>query len=81
MRVYDLEFITADIMYNSIHMIMSKIKREEGNVAHMGQRRGAYRILLERPEGRRPLGRPRCRWEDNIKMDHQKVRWGWHGLG
>jgi len=39
----------------------------------MGERRGAYRILVDIPEGRRPLGRPRRRWEDNIKMDLQEV--------
>jgi hypothetical protein len=38
----------------------------------MGEKRGPYRILVGRPEGRRPLGRPRRRWEDNIKMDLQK---------
>jgi hypothetical protein len=42
----------------------------------MGEKRGAYRILVGRPEGRRPLGRPRRRWEDNIKMDLQEVGWG-----
>jgi hypothetical protein len=42
----------------------------------MGEGRGAYRILVGRPEGRRPLGRPRRRWEDNIKMDLQEVGWG-----
>jgi hypothetical protein len=41
----------------------------------MGEKKGAYRILVGRPEGRRPLGRPRRRWEDNIKMDLQDVRW------
>jgi hypothetical protein len=47
----------------------------------MGEGRGAYRILVRRPEGRRPLGRPRLRWEDNIKMDLQEVGWGaWTGL-
>jgi hypothetical protein len=45
----------------------------------MGGKRGAYRILVSRPEGRRPLGRPRYRWEDNIKLDLQEVGWG-HGL-
>jgi hypothetical protein len=47
----------------------------------MVEGRGAYRILAGRPEGRRPLGRPRRRWEDNIKMD-QEVGWGraWTGL-
>jgi hypothetical protein len=43
--------------------------------------RVAYRILVGRPEGRRPLGRPRRRWKDNIKMDLQEVGWGeWTGL-
>jgi hypothetical protein len=42
----------------------------------MGEERGAYRILVGRPEGRRPLARPRRRWEDNIKMDIQEVGWG-----
>jgi hypothetical protein len=47
----------------------------------MGEGRGAYRVLVGRPEGRRPLGRPRRRWEDNIKMDLQEVEWGaWTGL-
>jgi hypothetical protein len=42
----------------------------------MGEGRGAYRVLVGRPEGRRPLGRPRRRWEDNIKMDLHEVGWG-----
>jgi hypothetical protein len=42
----------------------------------MGERRGAYRALVQKPEGRRPLGRPRRRWEDNIKMDLREVGWG-----
>jgi hypothetical protein len=42
----------------------------------MGDGRGAYRVLVERPEGRRLLGRPTRRWEDNIKMDLQEVGWG-----
>jgi hypothetical protein len=46
----------------------------------MGERRGAYRALVGKPEGRRPLGRPRRRWEDNIKMDLREVVWGGHGL-
>jgi hypothetical protein len=42
----------------------------------MGERRGAYRALVGKPEGRRPLGRPRRRWEDNIKMGVREVGWG-----
>jgi hypothetical protein len=48
-----------------------------------GEKRNVYRILVGRPEGKRPLGRPRCRWEDNIKMDLREVRWGgmdWRAL-
>jgi hypothetical protein len=47
----------------------------------MGHRRGAYKVLVRRPEGKRPFGRPRRRWEGNIKMDRQEVGWGaWTGL-
>jgi hypothetical protein len=42
----------------------------------MGERRGAYRALVEKPEGKRPLGRRRRRWEDNIEMDLPEVGWG-----
>jgi len=44
-----------------------------GHVARMGERRGVYRVLMGKPEGKRPLGRPTRRWEDNIKMDVQQV--------
>ena len=50
-----------------------------GHVACMGERKGAYRVLAEKPEGRRPLERPTRKWEDNIKMDLQDVKWR-HGL-
>jgi len=50
--------------------------RWTGHVARMGQRRGLYRALVGKPEGMRPLGRPRHRWEDNIKMDLQEVGCG-----
>jgi len=42
----------------------------------MGERRGVHRVLVRKPEGKRPLGRPRRRWEDNIKMDLQEVECG-----
>jgi hypothetical protein len=44
----------------------------------MGEKRNAYRILVRKPERKRPLGRPSCRWVDNIKMDLRKI--GWDGL-
>ena len=47
-----------------------------GHVARMGEGRGAHRVLVRKPEGKRPLGRPRRRWEDNNKMDLQKVGGG-----
>jgi hypothetical protein len=50
--------------------------RRAGHVARMGEGRGVYRVLLGKPEGRRPLGRPRRRWEDNIRMDLREVGCG-----
>ena len=44
--------------------------------SRMGERRGVYRVLVGNPEGKRPLGRPRRRWEDNIKIEFQGVGWG-----
>jgi hypothetical protein len=54
---------------NIIRVIKSRIMRWAGHVARMGEGRAAYRILVWIPEGRRPFGRSRRRWEDNIKMD------------
>ena len=53
--------------------------RWAGHVARMGEERGVYRILVGKPEGKRPLGRPRRRWVDNIKMDLQEVGCGYMG--
>jgi len=50
-------------------VIKSRRMKWMGHVAHMGERRGIYRVLVGKPEGKRPLGRPRHRWEDDIKMD------------
>jgi len=57
-------------------VIKSRRMRWAGHVARMGEGRGVYRILVRKPEGRRPLGRPRRRWEDNIKMDLREVGCG-----
>jgi len=62
-------------------MIKSRRIRWAGHIAHMGDSRDIYRVLVEKPEGQRPLGRPMRRWEDNIKMHLQEVPWGeWIGL-
>jgi hypothetical protein len=53
---------------NIVRVIKSRRMRWAGRVARMGERRGVNRVLVGRPEGKRPLGRPRCRLEDNIKM-------------
>ena len=61
---------------NIVQVVKSRRMRWAEYVACMGQGRGVYRVLVGKPEGKRPLGRPRCRWEDNIKMDLQKVGGG-----
>jgi hypothetical protein len=64
-------------------MIKSRRMRWAGHVEQMGEKRNAYRLLVGTPEGKRPLGRPRHRWVDNIKMDLGEVEWGdvdWIGL-
>jgi hypothetical protein len=53
--------------------IKSRRMRWAGHAARMGEGRGVYRVLVGKPEGKRPLGRPRRRWEDNIKMDLRKI--------
>jgi hypothetical protein len=65
-------------LYSSpnIRVMKSRRLRWAGHVARMGERRGAYRALVGKPKGRRPLGRPRRRWEDNIKIDLREVGWG-----
>jgi hypothetical protein len=66
-------------------MIKSKRLRWAGQVAQMGEKRNMYRLLEAKPERRRPLGRPRHRWVDNIKLDLAEIGWGcceldWIGL-
>ena len=51
----------------------SRRMRWAGHVARMGEMRGVYRVSVGKPEGKRPIGRPRRRWEDNMKMDLQEV--------
>ena len=61
---------------NIVRVVKSRRMRLAGHVARMGEDRGVQRLLVGKPEGKRPLGRPRRRWEDNIKMDLQEVGGG-----
>ena len=66
-----------------MRVIKSRRMRWAGQVARMGKERGAYRVLVGKPKGKRPLGRPRRRWVDYIRMDLQEVGYGyvdWIGL-
>jgi len=68
---------------NIVWVIKSRRTRWAGHVARMGEERRVYRVLVGKPEGRRPLGRPRHRWVDNIRKDLQDVGCGytdWTGL-
>jgi len=68
---------------NILRVIKSRRMKWAGHVARMGGERGVYRVLVGKPEGRRPLGRPRRRWVDNIRMDLLEVGCGymdWIGL-
>ena len=68
---------------NIVRVIKSRRMRWAGHVARMGEERGVYRVLVGKPEGKRPLGRPRRRYVDNIRMDLQEVGCGymdWIGL-
>ena len=72
---------------NIVRVIKSRRMRWMCYVARMGERRGVYRVLVGKPEGKRPLRRPRRRWEDNIKTDLQEVGCvgmdlsSWHRIG
>jgi hypothetical protein len=61
-----------------IRIIMSRRMRWAGHVARVGEKRNVYRILVEKPERKRPLGRPTRRWVENIKMDLREI--GWDGV-
>jgi hypothetical protein len=75
-RLHNKELYALYSSPNIIRVMKSRRLRWAGHVARMGERRGAYRALVGKSEGRRPLGRPRHRWEDNIKMDLRGVGCG-----
>ena len=79
-RLNDEELNDMYSSYNILRVIKSGRMRWAGHVASMGEGRGVHKVLVGKPEGKRPLGRPRRRWEDNINMDLQKVGWrAWTG--
>ena len=72
---------------NIVRVVKSRRMRWAGHVARMGVDRGVHRVLVGKPEGKRPLGRQRRRWDDNIKMDLQEdgvgrgTGWSWFRVG
>jgi hypothetical protein len=68
-------FIYFYNLFNN-RVIKSRRMKWAGYVARIGRRRGSYRLLVGKPKGKRPLGKPTRRWVDNIKMDLQVVGWG-----
>ena len=86
LRIYFICHIVLGDLYcspNIVRVIKSRRMRWAGQVARMGEERGVYRVLVRKPEGRRPLGKPMRRWVDNIRMDLQEVGCGytdWIGL-
>jgi len=72
-KLHDVELSDLYSLPNIVRVVKSRRIRWAGHVARTGQGRGLHRVLVGKPEGKRPLGRPRRRWEDNIKMDLQEV--------
>ena len=73
-------------LLNIVRLVKSRKMRLAGHVARMGEGRVVHRVLVGKPEGKRPLGRPRRKWEDNIKMDLREVGevetgWSWLRIG
>ena len=82
-RQHNQELNDLYFSLNIVWVIKSRRMRWAGHVARMGEERGMYRVLVGKPEERRPLGRPRRRWVYNIRTDLQEVRCGyldWIGL-
>ena len=74
-KLYNKELNDMYCSPNIVWLIKLRKMRWAGHLARMGERKGVYRVLVEKPDGKRPLGRPRRRWEDNIKMDLQEGTW------
>jgi hypothetical protein len=82
-RLHNKELHDLHTSPSIIRIFKSRRMRWAGHVAGMGEKRNACRLLVGKPEGDRPLGKSRCRWVDNIRMDLVGVGWGdvaWIGL-
>jgi hypothetical protein len=82
-RLHNEELNDLNSSPNIVRVIKSRRMRWAGNVERMREERGVYKVLVRKPEGKTPLGRPRRRWVDNIRMDLQEVGFGymdWIGL-
>jgi len=75
-KLYNEELKDLYSLPNIVRVVKSRRMRWGEHVARMGEGRDVYRVLVGKPEGKRPLGRPRRRWEDNIKMDLREVGGG-----
>jgi len=76
-KLHNVELNDLNCSPNIVRVITSRVMRWAGYKARMRERRGVYRILVGKFKGKRPLGRPRRRWEDNIKIDLQEVVCGY----
>ena len=72
-KLHNEELSDLYALPNIVRVVKSRRMRWAGHVACMGEGRCVHRVLVGKPEGKRPSGRPRCRWEDNIRMDLQEV--------
>jgi hypothetical protein len=71
--LFPITFVVMHKTSNIVRVIKARRMRWAGHVARRGSRRGVYRVLIGKPESNRPLGRPKRRWEDNIKMDLREI--------
>ena len=75
-KLHNKELSNLYCLPNTVRVVKSRRMRWARHVTRMGEGRRVHRVLVGKPEGKRPLGRPRRRWEDNIKMDFQEVGGG-----
>jgi hypothetical protein len=68
-KLYNEELNDLYSLPNIVRVVKSRRIRWAGHVACMGEKKGVHKVLVEKPEGKRPLGKPRRKWKDNIKMD------------